>query len=74
MNVLGEYILRNGLLITTKTERRTTALIRDGIRAARIAGREADLLDCEGLLVLILNDENQLAQEAGLRLGYQFRC
>lgn len=53
MNVLGEYILRNGLLIITKTERRTPALIRDGIRAARIAGREADLLDYEGLLGLM---------------------
>lgn len=46
MKVLGAYILRKGLLMIMKTERSRTALIRDGIRAERMAGSEADLAGC----------------------------
>lgn len=46
IKVLGEYILRNGLLMTTKTESSSTALMIEGIRAARMAGSEVEVSDC----------------------------
>lgn len=48
MYVLGEYILRNGLLIMMKTKRSKAALMRDGMNAAKMAGREAEpSFDCD---------------------------
>lgn len=42
MYVLGEYSLRNGLLIITKTIKSRAALVTDGTKAARMAGSEAE--------------------------------
>lgn len=46
MKVLGEYILRRGRLMRANSVRRKTALIKDGMRAAKMAGRDADWFDC----------------------------
>lgn len=42
IKVLGEYILRSGRLMRTNTVRRKAALIKDGMKAAKIAGSDAD--------------------------------
>ena len=82
MYVLGEYILLKGFLIITNIERNSIAVMRDGIKAAKTAGRVVGCLTCEvksaaeGVLrtplegtQVRLNREMRLRLELGKAMG-----